>query len=76
MKLKISTIPDDKPVKITTELSASVYRDLQSYAAALVDQSGKPTPDLGRLAAAMLARFMMTDRAFARSKQIAGRREK
>ncbi|WP_373852276.1 DUF2274 domain-containing protein [Bradyrhizobium sp.] len=31
-KLKLSTIDDDKPVKITHEVPASVYRDLFSYA--------------------------------------------
>jgi len=31
-KLKLSAIPDDKPVKLTVELPAAVYRDLVAYA--------------------------------------------
>ncbi|MGX9148103.1 DUF2274 domain-containing protein [Mesorhizobium sp. 128a] len=27
-KLKLSAIPDDRPVKVTVELPAAVYRDL------------------------------------------------
>ncbi|CCD84688.1 conserved protein of unknown function [Bradyrhizobium sp. ORS 285] len=69
-KLKISELPDEKPVKITLELSASVFRDLQAYAAAVGRHSDQPANDLGRLASAMVARFMATDRAFAKSKRI------
>ena len=68
-KLKISELPDEKPVKITVELSASVYRDLQAYAEAVGRHSDQPANDLGRLASAMVARFMATDRAFAKSKR-------
>jgi hypothetical protein len=32
MKLKLSAIPDDRPVKITVELPAAVHRDLVAYA--------------------------------------------
>ena len=31
-KLKLSAIPDDRPVKLTVELPASVHRDLIAYA--------------------------------------------
>lgn len=31
-KLKLGPLPDDKPVKITTELPGSVHRDLLAYA--------------------------------------------
>ena len=30
-KLKLSGIPDDKPVKLTIELPATVHRDLVAY---------------------------------------------
>ena len=32
VKLKLSVIPDDKPVKLTVELPALVHRDLVAYA--------------------------------------------
>ena len=31
-KLKLSAIPDDKPVRVTIELPAAVHRDLATYA--------------------------------------------
>lgn len=34
-KLKLGPIADDKPVKITLELPASLHRDLVAYAAIL-----------------------------------------
>ena len=65
-KLKIGTLTDDKPVKITLELPASVHRDLVAYAKALASESGEPITDPGKLIAPMLARFMATDRGFAK----------
>jgi hypothetical protein len=31
-KLKLSAVPDDKPVKLAVELPAAVHRDLMAYA--------------------------------------------
>jgi hypothetical protein len=40
-KLKIAALPDDKPVKVTVELPATVHRDLVAYAEILARQSGQ-----------------------------------
>ena len=67
-KLKLGTILDDRPVKLAIELPAQVNRDLVAYAEALAretDQTIEPV----KLIAPMLARFMSTDRAFARSQR-------
>ena len=37
-KLKLGTIPDDKPVRLTIELPAAIHRDLVAYAAYLNSQ--------------------------------------
>jgi hypothetical protein len=66
-KLKLGAIQDDKPVKITVELSASVHRDLTAYADMLGSETGQVISDPTKLIAPMLARFMATDRAFIRS---------
>ena len=68
-KLKLGTITDDKPVKITHELPANVHRDLVAYAELLSLESGQPAGDPVKLIAPMLARFMATDRAFARARR-------
>ena len=69
-KLKLSTIPDERPVKITVELPAAVHRDLVTYAAILAKASGDVTsPDPSKLVAPMIQRFMATDRAFAKARR-------
>ena len=44
-KLKLSTIEDDKPVKLTIELPAAVHRDLGVYAEALAQGTGRDAVD-------------------------------
>lgn len=69
-KLKLSAIPDDRPVKITVELPTAVHRDLVAYAEILAKISGeKAPPDPVKLIAPMLQRFMATDRAFAKARK-------
>ena len=67
-KLKLGLLADDKPVKLTIELSAQVHRDLMAYAEVLAAESGQVI-DPGKLVAPMLARFMATDRAFAKARR-------
>jgi hypothetical protein len=67
-KLKLTAVPDDRPVKLTVELPAIVHRDLVAYAEVLGRQSGQNI-EPAKLIAPMLARFMSTDRAFARTQR-------
>lgn len=67
-KLKLGTIRDDKPVKLTVELPANVHRDLKAYAEILgreTQQSLEPV----KLIAPMLAQFMATDRGFTKARK-------
>jgi hypothetical protein len=57
------------PVKLTIELPAVVHGDLLAYAEILARESRQSTHDPAKLIAPMLARFMATDRAFARSRR-------
>ncbi|MDX3969241.1 MAG: DUF2274 domain-containing protein [Bradyrhizobium sp.] len=68
-KLKIEALSDDKPVKVTLELPASLHRDLVAYAEAVGKESGKPINEPLKLIIPMLTRFMATDRAFAKSRK-------
>ena len=68
-KLKLSTFEDDKPVKISVELPAAVHRDLVAYAQVLGRDLGQGTPDPAKLIPPMLARFMATDRVFAKRRK-------
>ena len=65
-KLKLGAIPDDKPVKLTIELAAAVHRDLVAYAKVLSGETGQTVTEPTKLIGPMLARFMATDRAFAK----------
>jgi hypothetical protein len=65
-KLKLSSVPDDKPVKLTVELPPDVNRDLLDYATVMARESGQAAPEPAKLIAPMLQKFMAPDRAFAR----------
>jgi hypothetical protein len=64
-KLKLGPLEDDKPVKISVELSGALHRDLVAYAEILGRESGQAVEPT-KLVAPMVARFMATDRGFAK----------
>lgn len=69
-RLKLSAIPDDRPVKVTVELPAAVHRDLVAYADILATATGDGTkPEPAKLIAPMLQRFMAGDREFAKARR-------
>lgn len=68
-KLKLGTIEDDKPVKLTIELPAPIHRNLVAYAEAIARETGQPAPDPVKIVAPMIERFMATDRAFAKARK-------
>ena len=68
-KLKLGTILDDRPVRLTIELPAAVHRDLVAYGNALGRENGQSAVEPAKLIGPMLARFMATDRAFAKSRR-------
>ena len=72
-KLKLGTIEDDKPVKLTIELPAAVHRDLVAYAKVLSGETGQAAVEPTKLIGPMLARFMVTDRAFAKLRHSSGK---
>jgi hypothetical protein len=65
-KLKLSLVEDDKPVRLSIELSAKLHRDLVAYGKIL---GGDSPIEPVKLVAPMLDRFMATDRAFASAKR-------
>ena len=64
-KLKLGPLEDDKSVKISVELPAALHRDLLAYAEILGRESGQAV-EPAKLVAPMVARFMATDRGFAK----------
>ncbi len=70
-KLKLGSIVEDKPVKVTVELPAPLHRDLVAYAEVLARETGQPVGDPVRLIVPMLERFIATDRGFAKARRTA-----
>ncbi|CAI2932242.1 DUF2274 domain-containing protein [Aminobacter niigataensis] len=68
-KLKLGPIMEEKPVKATLELPASLHRDLTAYAEVLGRQTGQTVRDPIQLIVPMLERFIATDRGFAKARR-------
>jgi hypothetical protein len=68
-KLKLIDLAEDKPVRLTIELHATVHRDLVAYAAILGEASEKSAIAPEKLIAPMITRFMATDRAFGKARR-------
>ncbi|SMH43269.1 DUF2274 domain-containing protein [Azospirillum agricola] len=67
-RLKLTSIPDDKPVKLTIEVPAAVFQELAAYAEAIRREGGQATVP-AKLIVPMIQRFMATDRAFATARR-------
>lgn len=68
-KLKLGALDDDKSVKVSVELPATVHRDLTAYAEVLARETGRPTGEPVKLIVPMIERFMATDRGFAKARR-------
>lgn len=66
-KLKLGAVLDEKPVRLTVELSADTHRTLIAYADALKAETRQEV-EPARLVGPMLAKFMASDRGFARGR--------
>ncbi|MFT9458170.1 MAG: DUF2274 domain-containing protein [Acetobacter orientalis] len=63
--LRITEISNEKPVRVTVEMPASVYRNLSSYAQAVnTIQGHEITPQ--QLICPMIEKFILSDRVFLR----------
>lgn len=67
-KLKLGAIADERPVRMTIDLPAAAHRDLVAYADVLAIEAGTRI-EPAKLIAPMLARFIASDRAFAKAKR-------
>ena len=72
-RLTLSDIADEKPVKLTIEISARLHRRLVDYGIVLNGGDRQGAPDPAALAPPMLERFIASDRAFARARQASRR---
>ena len=69
MTLKLGPIADDKPVKVTIDIPADVYRDLSAYAEVHARATGQASANPAKLIVPMLTQFMATDRGFVKARR-------
>ena len=71
-KLKLASVQDEKPVKLSVAVPAALHRDLVAYAEILSRESGKPI-EASKLIAPMLEKFIASDREFAKARGAQGK---
>ena len=69
-RLKLADLADEKPVRLTVELSARLHRELVAYSIALNEGEAKGAPTPERLIPPMIERFIATDRGFAKARRL------
>lgn len=72
-RLTLADIADEKPVRLTIDISARLHRDLVAYAAAINGGSADGAPTVEKLVPPMLERFIATDRGFSKARKSGGR---
>ena len=65
-RLKLADLADEKPVRVTVELSSRLHRELVAYAIAINCGEAKGAPAIERIVPPMLERFVSSDREFAK----------
>ena len=68
-RLTLGDITGDKPIKLTIEIPARLHRDLVDYGRILNGGARDGAPQPADLVAPMLARFIASDRAFAKTRR-------
>ena len=67
-ELKLGKLPERTLVKLTINMSPDLHRSLAEYAAAYKEAYGQEEP-IAELVPAMVARFLESDRQFARRRK-------
>lgn len=70
-RLKLTDLADEKPVRLTVEVSARLHRELLTYATVINGGEAKSAPTPERLIPPMIERFIATDRSYAKSRRSA-----
>lgn len=68
-RLKLSDLADEKPARLTVEVSARLHRELLAYATALNGGEAKGAPPPERIIPPMIERFMSGDRSFTKGRR-------
>lgn len=70
-RLSLADLADEKPVRMSVEVSARLHRELVAYAIALNDGEAQNAPGPERLIPPMIERFIANDRSYAKVRRAA-----
>lgn len=70
-RLKLADLADEKPMRLTVEVSARLHRELLAYAVALNGGEAKGAPSPEKLIGPMIERFIATDRSYTKIRRAA-----
>lgn len=72
-RLKLADLADEKPIRLTVELSARLHRELLAYGVELNGGKAQGAPTPQRLISPMIERFIATDRSYAKIRRSANK---
>lgn len=70
-RLKLADLADEKPLRLTVEISARLHRELLAYAVAINDGEAKGAPSPEKVIGPMIERFIATDRSYTKNRRAA-----
>lgn len=67
-KLKLGPVIEDKPVRVSIEIAAPLYRELVAYGSILAKETGQTKIDPTKLIVPMIEKFIKSDKIFKKLK--------
>jgi hypothetical protein len=67
-KLRISSLQDEKPIRLTLEIPARLHRDLLAYCSILAREESEKSASPEKLIVPMVERFIKSDKVFSKFK--------
>lgn len=69
-KLRLGPVIEDKPVRVSIDIAAPIYRELVAYGSLLAKETGQTKIDPTKLIAPMIEKFIKGDKAFKKMNKI------
>jgi len=69
-KLRLGDFVDEKPVRVSIDIPAQIYRELVAYGSILANENGQSKIEPTKLIAPMIEKFIRGDKAFRKMNKI------
>ncbi|GDX39514.1 hypothetical protein LBMAG20_17290 [Methylocystaceae bacterium] len=63
-KLRLGPVIEEKPVRVSIDISAPIYRELVAYGSLLAKETGQTKIEPIKLIVPMIEKFIKSDKAF------------